>query len=111
MQSNTPKPHPTHSRSMTEEADIGSGEKTPGQLETDNIVTGIAPQGTDGNSASDTSRTPHDRGTGPGNSADVERGAEHASENDRAGHGQIQREQGRSRQDADPDGMTPDAAV
>lgn len=100
MSSKTSTPHPTHSRSMTEEADIGSGEKTPGQRETDNIVRGIPPQGTDGNSGRDTSGDQRA-------SADVERGAGNASENDRAGHGQIQREQGRSRQDAEP-GKTPD---
>lgn len=103
MSSETTTSHPTHSRSMIEEADIGSGERTPGQQETERIVKDIPPQGSSGNSGRDT------RGE-QGGTAEAERGAEHASENDRAGHGQIQREQGRSRQDAEP-GMTPDAPV
>lgn len=108
MQISTPEPHPKHSRGMTDEADIGSGEKTPGQLETDKIVAGIEPvAGTD-------------KEAGPG--GDVERPARPAtgkeaemeaakvSEHERAGHGQLQREQNPSRQESDP-GMTPDAAV
>lgn len=103
MSSKTSTSHPTHSRSMIEEADIGSGERTPGQRETERIVKDIPPQGSSGNSG-------RDSGDEQGSAAEVERGAERASENDRAGHGQIQREQGRSRQDAEP-GMTPDAPV
>ncbi len=112
MSSKTTTSHPTHSRSMIEEADIGSGERTPGQQETDNIVKDIPPQGNSGNSGRDTHRkeSGSDASRGERGAAEAERGAEHASENDRAGHGQIQREQGRSRQDAEP-GMTPDAPV
>lgn len=108
MQTSTPEPHPKHSRGMSDEADIGSGEKTPGQLDTEKIVAGIAPA------------AGKDKQAGPG--ADVERPARPAtgkeaeqeaakvSEHERAGHGQLQREQNPSRQDGDP-GMTPDAAV
>ena len=63
------------------EADIGSGEKMPGQAETDKIVQDIP---------------------------ELPRGGEDAakkigkSEQDRAAHGQPQREQNASRQDSDP---------
>lgn len=108
MQISTPEPHPKNTRGMSDEADIGSGEKTPGQLETDKIVAGIEPV------------TGKDKEAGPG--GDVERPAKppsgkeaeeeaaKVSEHERAGHGQLQREQNSSRQDGDP-GMTPDAAV
>lgn len=33
-----PFPHPAKARSLVDEADIGSGEKTPGQLETEQII-------------------------------------------------------------------------
>lgn len=115
MSSKRSTSHPTHSRSMSDEADIGSGEKAPGQQETESIIEAIPPLGTDGNSARDTGggqrqRDDVERADVERGSAEVERDPEQASENDRAGHGQIQREQGRSRQDAGPD-MTPDAAV
>ncbi len=43
MPSTPPLPDPVHSRSMSDEADIGSGEKSPGQKETDAIVRQIPP--------------------------------------------------------------------
>jgi hypothetical protein len=100
MQASTPDPHPKHSRAMTDEADIGSGEKTPAQLETEKMIQDIPPLPSRGKGED----ARKEAGT------DVERGAPEASEADRAGHGQVQREQNASRQEADP-GMTPDAAV
>ena len=66
---------------LSSEADIGSGEKTPGQAETDKIIQDIPP---------------------------LPRGGEDSakkigkSEQDKAAHGQPQREQNASRQDGDP---------
>ena len=45
-----PFPDPAKARSLVDEADIGSGEKTPGQLETEDIIREIptlAPAGQD----------------------------------------------------------------
>lgn len=42
-------PHdPVHSRTMVDEADIGSGEKPPGQQETDALIRQIPPLPADG---------------------------------------------------------------
>lgn len=38
-----PFPDPAHARSLVDEADIGSGEKTPGQLETEELIREIPP--------------------------------------------------------------------
>ncbi|MES2315879.1 MAG: hypothetical protein V4631_00150 [Pseudomonadota bacterium] len=38
MQTHKPFPDPLMARSLTDEADIGSGEKTPGQLETEQMI-------------------------------------------------------------------------
>ena len=44
MMSNTkPFPDPSTVRPLMNEADIGSGEKTPGQLETEEMIAEIAP--------------------------------------------------------------------
>lgn len=106
MQISTPEPHPKHSRTGADEADVGSGERTPGQVETDNIIKEIerAP-------APGTAGTKHAEPPGAGaapadpparTAEEAERGAEKASERDKAGHGQIQRERHRSRQSAAP---------
>lgn len=45
----TPSPaNPADVRPMTEEADIGSGDKTPGQLETEKMIKSIPPLPDDG---------------------------------------------------------------
>jgi hypothetical protein len=106
MQTSTPEPHPKNSRAMTDEADIGSGEKSPGQADTDKIIQDIPPLEGGGKDAGGDVERPGQARSGKEAEAD----AATASENDRAGHGQVQREENRSRQDADP-GMTPDAAV
>lgn len=83
------EPHPQNTRALSDEADIGSGEKTPGQLETEEMIKQIPPlpaQEKGGQDAAD------------------------ASAPDKAAQGQVQREQGASRQEAAP-GMTPDAAI
>lgn len=41
MRSSKPFPDPADARSLVDEADIGSGEKTPGQLETEQIILSI----------------------------------------------------------------------
>lgn len=43
MPDHKPKPDPAHPRALLDEADIGSGEKTPGQLETEEIIRAIPP--------------------------------------------------------------------
>jgi len=43
MPEHKPKPDPAHPRALLDEADIGSGEKTPGQLETEEIIRAIPP--------------------------------------------------------------------
>lgn len=45
MQTHThkPFPDPAQARSLVDEADIGSGEKTPGQLETEELIREIPP--------------------------------------------------------------------
>lgn len=104
MQISTPEPHPTHSRTGDEEADVGSGERTPGQVETDNIIKEIERQ-----PAPATPGTTEAPAPAPADGAapvappaptveKAERDAETASERDKAGHGQIQRESNRSRQ-------------
>ena len=83
------EPHPQNTRALSDEADIGSGEKTPGQRETEQMIRKIPPL------------------------PPQEKGGQHAAEAgapDKAAHGEVQREQGASRQEADP-GMTPDAAI
>lgn len=45
----TPSPaNPADAKPMTEEADIGSGAKSPGQLETEKIIKSIPPLPDDG---------------------------------------------------------------
>lgn len=42
--STSPRPtDPADAKPMTEEADIGSGDKSPGQLETEKIIKSIPP--------------------------------------------------------------------
>ena len=43
MTANTPKSDPAAARPMTEEADIGSGEKSPGHAETEEMIRQIPP--------------------------------------------------------------------
>jgi hypothetical protein len=43
MQVHKPFPDPAHARALIDEADIGSGEKTPGQLETEDMIREIPP--------------------------------------------------------------------
>jgi hypothetical protein len=38
-----PFPDPAQARSLVDEADIGSGEKTPGQLDTEDLIREIPP--------------------------------------------------------------------
>jgi hypothetical protein len=42
------KPQPEHSQHLADEADIGSGEKTPAQHETDEMIKQIPPLPGDG---------------------------------------------------------------
>lgn len=41
MDPKKPFPDPANARSLVDEADIGSGEKTPGQVETEKIIADI----------------------------------------------------------------------
>ncbi len=41
MSNPKPFPDPANARALTDEADIGSGEKTPGQLDTEKIIRDI----------------------------------------------------------------------
>ncbi|UVW30076.1 hypothetical protein [Massilia sp. H6] len=105
MQISTPEPHPTHSRTAAEEADVGSGERTPGQVETDNIIKDINRPSAPAEPGTRDTPAPAD-GAAPvvppaPTVEKAERGAETASERDKAGHGQIQRESNRSRQSGD----------
>jgi hypothetical protein len=43
MTASTPKSDPAAARPMTEEADIGSGEKSPGHAETEEMIRQIPP--------------------------------------------------------------------
>lgn len=87
---NTPtEPQPKNTHALSDEADIGSGEKTPGQLETEEMIKQIPPLPPPGSGNPDTAE---------------------ATKPDQAKQGQVQREQGASRQETDP-GMTPDAAI
>ncbi len=43
MQATKPFPEPANARSLVDEADIGSGEKTPSQIETEEIIRQIPP--------------------------------------------------------------------
>lgn len=43
MTATTPKSDPAAARPMTEEADIGSGEKSPGHAETEEMIRQIPP--------------------------------------------------------------------
>ena len=104
MQTSTPGPHPTNTRAMADEADIGSGEKTAGQLETERMIKEVPPLPA---GAKDAAKG--DTADKEDKASDHKRVAE-ASEHDKAAHGQLQGEQNASRQDADP-GMTPDAPV
>ena len=51
MATTPPTSDPAGARPMTEEADIGSGEKTPGQLETEKIIESIPDLPDDGGQA------------------------------------------------------------
>ena len=48
MPAKPPPNDPVHSRSMSDEADIGSGEKSPGQHDTDALIKQIPPLPDDG---------------------------------------------------------------
>ena len=43
MSHSKPFPDPANARSLIDEADIGSGEKSPGQLETEQLIREIPP--------------------------------------------------------------------
>ena len=43
MHTPKPFPDPANARSLVDEADIGSGEKTPAQLDTEKMITDIPP--------------------------------------------------------------------
>lgn len=49
MSHSKPFPDPANARSLIDEADIGSGEKTPGQLETEQMIREIPPLAQDEN--------------------------------------------------------------
>lgn len=105
MQS-TPESHPSNSRTMADEIDIGSGEKTAGQLETEKIIEAIPGLPDAGK---ETSKVAKEAATAATAVKEAQRAAT-ASEHDKAGHGQLQGEQNASRQDAEP-GKTPDPAI
>ena len=62
MHTKKPFPDPANARSLVDEADIGSGEASPGQLETENIIADIAPLAR----SSQDERDEHAEGTGDG---------------------------------------------
>lgn len=66
MNASTPKSDPAAARPMTEEADIGSGEKSPGHAETEEMIRQIPPLPPSGpagdNAARKDSGTPQQRG-------------------------------------------------
>lgn len=71
MQTSThkPFPDPATARALIDEADIGSGEKTPGQLETEEMIRDIAPLppgGQDQRDAADDGDDDADDGAGAG---------------------------------------------
>ena len=63
MQTNPPKPHDPAAKAppLMDEADIGSGEKTPGQRETEEIVRSVQPRHADEDDGDDAGG-PADRG-------------------------------------------------
>lgn len=60
MQVNTKKTvdDPAGAKPMTEEADIGSGEKTPGQAETEELIRQVPPLAPDGKGTPDKPASP-----------------------------------------------------
>lgn len=101
MPNSSTQPHPKDACAMADEADNGSGEKTPAQFETERMINEI-PRLSEGGAGA---ATPGEPGA-----AGQSQGALHPSEHDNAAHGQMQREQNASRQDADP-GMPPNTAI
>lgn len=61
MNAGTPKSDPAAARPMTEEADIGSGEKSPGHAETEEMIRQIPPLPPSGPATEN--EAPKDRGT------------------------------------------------
>ncbi len=62
MHTQKPFPDPAQARSLLDEADIGSGEKTPGQLETEQMIADIPTLPRSGQDESDE----HAQGAGDG---------------------------------------------
>lgn len=109
MQS-TPETHPSNSRTVADETDIGSGEKTAGQLETEKIINAIPGLPDDGHGTAKEAGEEAAKAARAATAAKEAQRAATASGPDKAGHGQLQGEQNASRQEAEP-GKTPDAAT
>ena len=58
MPTKKPSPMPAHSTALSDEADIGSGEKTPGQLETEQMIRDIPPLPPTGKRGDDHGKAP-----------------------------------------------------
>ena len=107
MQS-TPEPHPSNSRTVADETDIGSGKKTAGQLETEQIIKAITGLPDAGQDTAKGAEEEAAKAAGIATAAEDAQRAAVASTHDKAAHGQLQGEQNAARQEAEP-GKTPDA--
>ena len=64
MRTNTPKPDPgADAPPNMHEADIGSGERSPGQHETDAMIRDIPPRGTDKGNQQDAGQSGNQQAT------------------------------------------------
>lgn len=66
MHTHKPFPDPAKARALVDEADIGSGEKTPGQLETEEMIRDIPPLQSGAPDERDDSDDSDDMGGGDG---------------------------------------------
>jgi len=89
-----PERHPSNSRTMADESDIGSGEKTAGQLDTEQIINAIPALPACSKDATDRTAQEAEK------EAQRVAAASAASGHDTAAHGQLQGEQNASRRQA-----------
>ena len=92
-----PERHPSNSRTMADESDIGSGEKTAGQLDTEQIINAIPALPACSKDATDRTAQEAEKEAQRVAAASAASGA---SGHDTAAHGQLQGEQNASRQQA-----------
>ena len=104
MQS-TPEPHPSNSRTVADETDIGSGEKTAGQLDTEQIIKAIPGLPDAGQDTAKAAGEQAAKAARIATAAEDAQRAPAASTHDKAAHGQLQGEQNASRQKAEPGKM------